>query len=93
MQVILSPHISEKTAIIADKSRQITFKVDNLATKAEVKAAVEQLFDVKVEDVQVVNVRGKVKRFGRTPGARKNWKKAYVKLKEGHDIDFLGGGV
>ena len=55
------------------------------------KTAVEQLFDVEVDSVQVVNVRGKVKRFGKTPGKRKNWKKAYVQLKEGHDIDFVGG--
>lgn len=91
MQIILRPHVSEKTTNVADKYRQVVFAVDRTATKHEIKAAVEHLFDVKVEAVQVGNVRGKVKRFGRTPGKRQNWKKAFVKLKEGHDIDFLGG--
>jgi large subunit ribosomal protein L23 len=67
------------------------FAVDDTATKAEIKAAVEKLFEVTVNEVQVANVRGKVKRFGRTPGKRQNWKKAYVTLGEGNDIDFLGG--
>lgn len=93
MQILLRPHISEKTTTAADSNRQVVFAVDDSATKAEIKAAVEKMFEVKVEAVQVANVRGKVKRFGRTPGKRQNWKKAYVKLKEGNDIDFLGGGV
>ena len=93
MQIILRPHISEKSTDVADRNRQVVFAVDDTATKAEIKAAVEQLFEVKVDNVQVANVRGKVKRFGRTPGKRQNWKKAYVKLKEGSDIDFLGGGA
>lgn len=93
MQVLLRPHISEKSTRTADRNRQVVFAVDPTATKAEIKAAVEQLFEVKVEEVQVANMRGKVKRFGRTPGKRQDWKKAYVKLQEGNDIDFLGGGV
>ncbi|KAA3625063.1 MAG: 50S ribosomal protein L23 [Proteobacteria bacterium] len=93
MQIVLRPHISEKTTMAADRNRQVVFQVDDTATKAEIKAAIEKMFEVKVESVQVVNVRGKVKRFGRTPGKRQNWKKAYVKLEEGNDIDFLGGGV
>jgi len=93
MQVLLSPHISEKTTDAADKYRQVVFTVDPTATKKEISAAVEKLFEVEVENVQVVNVRGKTKRFGRTPGQRKNWKKAYVKLKEGNDIDFIGSGA
>ncbi len=89
-QIILKPVISEKTTVAADKHRQIVFQVLPDAGKAEIKRAVETLFEVKVRSVQVVNVRGKVKRFGRTPGKRSNWKKAYVRLHEGHDIDFLG---
>lgn len=91
MQTLLSPHVSEKSSILADRDGQVVFKVLPNATKNEIKTAVEQLFDVEVDSVQVVNVRGKVKRFGKTPGKRKNWKKAYVQLKEGHDIDFVGG--
>ena len=89
-QIIRRPHISEKTAGIADTDRQITFEVLKTATKPEIKAAVEQLFKVEVEDVKTVMMKGKTKRFGRTLGKRKDWKKAYVKLKEGHDIDFIG---
>mgnify|MGYP006373153833 CR=1 FL=1 len=66
------------------------FRVRRDSTKAEIRRAVELLFDVKVEGVQVVNVQGKAKRFGRTPGRRQDWKKAYVTLAEGQDIDFLG---
>jgi len=89
-QIILKPVISEKTTIAADKHRQIVFQVLPDANKNEIKQAVEALFEVKVQNIQVTNVRGKSKRFGRTPGKRQNWKKAYVKLQEGHDIDFLG---
>lgn len=89
-QIILRPVISEKSTISADKNRQIVFEVLPDASKTEIRKAVEKLFEVKVAQVQVVNVRGKVKRFGRFPGKRSNWKKAYVRLEEGHDIDFLG---
>ena len=90
MTVLVGPHVSEKTANIADKHNQICFKVRRDSTKKEVAAAVEMMFEVKVEKVQVANVRGKVKRFGQTLGKRADWKKAYVTLAEGYDIDFLG---
>lgn len=90
MKVLLGPHISEKGTMLADKHNQIVFKVIPDATKLEVKKAVENLFKVEVDSVQVVNVRGKMKRLGQNWGKRKNWKKAYVCLKEGQDIDFIG---
>lgn len=90
-QILVAPVISEKSTRLADKHGQVVFKVIPSATKSEVKQAVEKAFDVKVETVQVVNMRGKIKRFGRTPGVRSNWKKAYVRLKEGYDIDFAEG--
>ena len=90
MKVLLSPHVSEKTTRLADSNNQVTFKVLPNATKQEVKNAVELLFKVKVTGVQVMNVRGKKRRSGRTIGRRKDWKKAYVTLREGDDIDFLG---
>lgn len=89
-QVLLAPIVSEKSTRLADKNRQVTFEVRKDANKQEVKAAVEKAFEVEVESVQIVNVRGKIKRFGRSPGQRSNWKKAYVRLKEGFDIDFAG---
>ena len=89
MKVLLSPHISEKSTRLADKNNQVTFKVLPNATKQEVKTAVELLFKVKVTGVQVMNVKGKKKRFAQTIGRRKDWKKAYVTLREGDDIDFL----
>lgn len=91
MTVILGPHLSEKSAIAAESGNQVVFKVRTDASKAEIRQAVELLFDdVKVEGVSVVNVKGKTKRFGRTMGRRADWKKAYVKLAEGSQIDFLG---
>lgn len=89
-QILLAPIVSEKSTRLADKNRQVAFEVRTDANKQEVKAAVEKAFEVEVESVQIVNVRGKIKRFGRTPGQRRNWKKAYVRLKEGFDIDFAG---
>ncbi|EGV51637.1 50S ribosomal protein L23 [Candidatus Endoriftia persephonae] len=91
MKVLLSPLISEKSSIVADANRQFTFRVVKDATKQEIAAAVEKLFDVEVERVQVVNVKGKKKRFGQIQGRRSDWRKAYVRLKEGNDIDFAGG--
>lgn len=91
MRVLLAPHVSEKGTRVADLNRQVVFKVRRDATKPEIKKAVEQLFDVQVERVQVLNLRGKRKAFGRVVGRRSDWKKAYVKLKPGHDIDFMGG--
>jgi large subunit ribosomal protein L23 len=91
MKVLLSPIVSEKSALAADKSNQFAFKVVTDATKPEIAQAVELLFDVKVEQVRTVNVKGKQKRFGAMLGKRNNWKKAYVRLQEGQDIDFAGG--
>lgn len=90
MTVLLGPHVSEKTTDVADRNNQIAFKVRRDSTKAEIRGAVEMMFEVKVTNVQVVNCRGKIKRFGRDWGQRQNWKKAYVTLAEGDNIDFLG---
>ena len=90
MTVIEGPHLSEKSAIAAESGNQVVFKVRTDASKSEIRQAVELLFDVQVEGVTVVNVNGKSKRFGRTQGRRSDWKKAYVKLAEGSQIDFLG---
>jgi large subunit ribosomal protein L23 len=90
LRVVLGPHVSEKGAILGEKYRQIVFKVLSDATKPEIKQAVEMLFEVKVSTVQVCNVKSKVRRFKQTMGHRKGWKKAYVALKEGYDINFTG---
>lgn len=91
MSILLSPVVSEKSALAADSSNQFAFKVTTDATKPEIADAVEMMFDVKVDHVRTVNVRGKQKRFGAVMGRRNNWKKAYVRLKPGYDIDFAGG--
>jgi len=88
MQVVLAPVISEKGTFIADKNNQVVFRVVPDATKPEIKAAVELMFKVQVDSVQVVNVRGKGKRVGQSVGRRRHWKKAYVCLKEGQEINF-----
>ena len=93
MQVLLAPQISEKATFIADKNEQVVFRVAPSATKVEVKAAVEMLFKVSVASVQIANVKGKQKRSGRHMGSRKNWKKAYVSLKPGQEINFVDGGA
>ena len=91
MTVLESPHITEKSTLVADKNRQFVFKVDPAATKRDVKNTVAQKFEVTVAPVQTVNVNGKKKRFGQqNTGRRKDWKKAYVTLQEGFDIDFMG---
>lgn len=89
-KVILMPHVSEKSVMIADNVKQQTFKVASTATKKDVKEAIEKLFEVDVVNVNILTVTGKQKIFGRAKGKRKNYKKAYVTLKEGQDID-LGG--
>jgi large subunit ribosomal protein L23 len=88
MNVVLAPVVSEKSTRVADKNRQYVFRVADGATKPEIKAAVELLFKTKVDDVTVSRVKGKKKRFGRTLGRRNNWKKAYVRLAEGQEINF-----
>lgn len=87
-EVLRGPHISEKATLIAEANNQITFKVAGNATKPEIKEAVEQLFKVKVEGVQVVNIRGKNKRSRFGMGKRNDVRKAYVRLQKGQDIDF-----
>jgi large subunit ribosomal protein L23 len=89
-KVILAPLISEKSTMIAEKARYFAFRVANDTTKPEIKRAVEFLFGVDVEAVKVSVVKGKKKRFKNILGVRNNWKKAYVKLKEGQSIDFAG---
>ncbi|MBF0218827.1 MAG: 50S ribosomal protein L23 [Gammaproteobacteria bacterium] len=91
MKVILAPLISEKSSGVSDKNNQYVFKTVVDATKAEIKAAIELLFSVGVTKVTVANVKGKVKRFRNKEGKRKDWKKAYVTLKAGQEIDLLGG--
>lgn len=88
-QVLVAPHISEKTTDVGDKHNQYVFHVAPDANKFEVRKAVESLFDVKVQSVQTLNVKGKTKNFGRQQGKRSGWKKAYVSLAAGHEIDFL----
>lgn len=89
-KILIAPVVSEKSSRVADQSRQMVFKVLPNASKPEIRKAVEKMFDVTVSAVQVLNVKGKVKRFGRAIGQRSDWKKAYVTLAEGSDIDFTG---
>jgi large subunit ribosomal protein L23 len=91
MNVLLSPVVSEKASMASETSAQYVFRVAPDATKREIGRAVELLFEVPVERVQVLNVKGKKKRFAQRLGNRKNWRKAYVRLKPGHEIDFGGG--
>ena len=93
MQVLVAPVISEKATMVAEKSNAVTFKVLQNATKPEIKAAVELLFKVQVESVQVANMKGKVKRFGRSMGRRSDVRKAFVCLKPGQEINFAEGGA
>ncbi|WP_133128788.1 50S ribosomal protein L23 [Legionella nagasakiensis] len=88
MMVLREPHTSEKATVMADRFKQFTFKVLKTATKEEIKQAVEQLFNVKVKNVSVMNVKGKSKRFRQLSGKRSDWKKAFVSLQPGYDIDF-----
>lgn len=91
MQIIVEPKISEKAARAADLNRQYVFRVLPDATKPEIRTAVEELFNVKVENVTVSNVPAKTRHFRGTTGVVSGWKKAYVKLEPGFDIDFLAG--
>lgn len=93
MQVLLAPQISEKATYVADKNEQVVFIVTPDATKPEVKAAVELLFKVEVESVQIANLKGKTKRFGRGMGRRSDTRKAFVCLKPGQEINFAEGGA
>ncbi len=89
-QILLSPHVSEKAALLADEQNQHVFKVISTATKSEVKQAVEGMFKVKVEKVRILNIKGKAKRFGGRIGKRSDLRKAYVTLMPDNDIDFAG---
>jgi large subunit ribosomal protein L23 len=91
LQILIAPQITEKATRVADKNQQIAFKVRTDATKPEIKAAVELAFKVEVLGVTVVNVAGKQKRAGRIMGRRQDWKKAYVSLKPGQEINFAAG--
>jgi large subunit ribosomal protein L23 len=90
INLLVAPHVSEKAARAGDKHNQYVFRVRRDATKPEIRKAVELMFSVEVEAVQVVNVAGKNKRFGATMGRRSDWKKAYVSLKSGQTIDLTG---
>ena len=93
MSILLEPKVTEKSSMIGELNNQYVFKVSKDATKPEIKKAVELMFDgAEVESVQVTNVKGKRKIFKRSPGQRANWKKAYIKLKSGFNIDFMGDG-
>lgn len=92
-QILLAPHISEKTSLLGDLANQYVFRVATDAKKNEIKAAVEQLFNVKVSEVRTLNQQGKEKRMGRRLGRRNNWKKAYVSLEQGHEIDLASIGA
>ncbi len=92
LKVLVAPVISEKATRLAERHNQVTFRVLKDATKQEVARAIELLFQVEVEGVQILNVRGKRKRFGQRWGRRSDWRKAYVRLKPGQAIDF-GGAV
>jgi large subunit ribosomal protein L23 len=89
-KVLLGPHVSEKATIVADGSGQVVFRVAPDAKKLEIKRAVEQLFEVKVESVHVLNIKGKIKKTRFGIGQRTTVRKAYVRLAAGHDIDFVG---
>ena len=91
MQVLLAPVVSEKSTFVADKGNQYVFRVASDATKPEIKAAVELMFKTQVKSVAVLNVHGKEKRFGRFMGRRNHWKKAYVALQPGQEINFAEG--
>ncbi|HSR62046.1 MAG TPA: 50S ribosomal protein L23 [Gammaproteobacteria bacterium] len=90
MKILLEPRVTEKSTLVADKYNQFVFKVAKDANKSQIKRAVELMFEVEVYSVQVSNVTGKRKMFKQEPGRRPGWKKAYVRLKEGFDIDFMG---
>jgi large subunit ribosomal protein L23 len=90
MNLLLAPRVTEKSTVVGEKYGQYVFKVVDSATKPQIKRAVELMFNVEVASVQVSNVKGKQKTFKQAAGKRSDWKKAYVKLKPGFDIDFMG---
>jgi large subunit ribosomal protein L23 len=90
LQVLLGPHVSEKATALAEAGNQVVFRVRTDATKTDIRQAVELLFEVKVERVSVVRIPAKKKKFGQRAGVRQAWKKAYVRLAQGQDINFMG---
>ena len=90
LQTILAPQITEKATMIADKNNQVAFKVKKSATKSDVKTAIETMFKVEVTSVNILNMSGKTKRSGRIIGKRNDWKKAYVCIKSGQEINLTG---
>ncbi len=90
LKVLIAPHVSEKSSVLAEQNNQYVFKVARDASKPEIKKAVEMLFNVQVGTVQVINTKGKSKRFGAIQGRRSDWKKAYVTLKADQTIDLMG---
>ena len=90
LQAVLAPQVTEKATMVADKYNQIAFKVKKDATKKEVKEAIELMFKVEVTSVNILNMNGKSKRMGRLMGKRNDWKKAYISLKDGQEINFTG---
>jgi large subunit ribosomal protein L23 len=88
MNIVLAPVVSEKSTFVADRNRQYVFRVADDATKPQIKAAIELMFKTKVDGVRVMNVHGKERRFGKMTGRRRSWKKAYVRLAEGQEINF-----
>lgn len=90
MKVLLEPRVTEKSTMLGNSLRQFVFKVATDATKPEIKKAVELMFQVEVDSVRVLNVAGKRKSFRNSAGRRSAWKKAYISLKPGFDIDFMG---
>ncbi|MCH8105842.1 MAG: 50S ribosomal protein L23 [Proteobacteria bacterium] len=91
--ILKSPHISEKASLLGDSANQHVFKVATDAKKGEIREAVEQLFNVKVASVRTINMNGKAKRQGQRRGRRSNWKKAYISLEQGHEIDLASIGA
>jgi large subunit ribosomal protein L23 len=91
LQVLIAPQVSEKSTFVGEKSNQFVFRVLADATKPEIKAAVQAMFKVDVASVQTSNVKGKQKRFGRFTGRRRHWKKAFVRVKRGQEINFAAG--
>jgi large subunit ribosomal protein L23 len=93
IKLLVAPHISEKATRLADANKQFVFKVERNATKPEIKRSVELMFNVEVASVQLCNIKGKRKGFGRIRGKRPDSRKAYIRLKPGFDINFVGGAT
>ena len=91
--ILIEPHVSEKTTLLNQNSGQIAFKVRSDSNKQQIKRAVEEMFNVKVSSVKTVSVKGKKKRMGMRSGKTNDWKKAYIKLEEGQNLDFMNTEV